>query len=113
LKNHLKTYKQIYYGIGILILLAALGYFIADVSWDNMMNTLTATEVPTPAPTLTPISALDEALRTGDSISGVDLVSTEAGILIGKNVVFQGKAQSRNAININCIHIYAILPFTI
>lgn len=56
----MKAYKQIYYVIGILVLLAVLGYFLADASWDNVMNTLTATETPTlvPVPTPTPIAAL-------------------------------------------------------
>ena len=42
----MKQYRQIFYVIGILILLAILGYFLADYSWDNVMDTLLATEVP-------------------------------------------------------------------
>ncbi len=42
----MKQYRQIFYVIGIIILLALLGYFLADYSWDNVMETLLATEVP-------------------------------------------------------------------
>jgi uncharacterized membrane protein len=58
--NQIKQYKLIFYAIGILLLIAILGYLIADASWDNVMDTLTATEVPTlvPTSTPTPISAV-------------------------------------------------------
>ncbi|MGD8403972.1 MAG: hypothetical protein PVJ21_09940 [Anaerolineales bacterium] len=47
--------RLILYFIGILVLLAILGYFLASYSWDNIMNILTATEIPSPTPTLTPL----------------------------------------------------------
>ena len=42
----MKQYRQIFYIIGAILLLAILGYFLADYSWDNVMDTLLATEVP-------------------------------------------------------------------
>ncbi len=42
----MKQYRLIFYVVGFLILLAILGYFLADYSWDNVMDTLLATEVP-------------------------------------------------------------------
>jgi hypothetical protein len=56
----MKQDKLIFYAIGLLILIAIIGYFLADASWDVVMDTLTATEVPTlvPTPTLTPTSAI-------------------------------------------------------
>ena len=42
----MKQYKQIFFVIGILVLLAILGYFLADASWNTIMDTLVATEVP-------------------------------------------------------------------
>lgn len=52
--NQIKQYKLVFYAIGILLLIAIFGYLIADASWNNVMDTLTATEVPTPVPTSTP-----------------------------------------------------------
>jgi hypothetical protein len=49
--NQIKQYKLIFYVIGFFLLIAVLGYLIADASWDNVMDTLTATEVPSPTPT--------------------------------------------------------------
>lgn len=42
----MKPYRQIFYVIAILALLALLGYLLADYSWENIMDTLLATEVP-------------------------------------------------------------------
>ena len=42
----MKPYRQIFYVIAILALLALLGYLLADYSWNNIMDTLLATEVP-------------------------------------------------------------------
>ena len=49
--NRVNQNRLIFYAIGILILIAILGYLLADYSWDNVMDTLTATEVPSPTPT--------------------------------------------------------------
>jgi len=51
--NRLNQDRVLLYFIGILVLLAILGYFLAAYSWDNVMDILTATEVP--IPTSTPI----------------------------------------------------------
>ena len=58
--NQIRQYKQIFYVITILILLGVLGYFLADTSWNTIMDTLTATEIPSPPPTLrpTPVSII-------------------------------------------------------
>lgn len=42
----MKPTRGIYYAIGLLILLAVIGYLLADYSWDNVMEFLVATEVP-------------------------------------------------------------------
>jgi hypothetical protein len=47
----MKQYKQIYYLLAFLVLLVVVGYFLADSSWNVVMDTLTATEIPSPAPT--------------------------------------------------------------
>jgi hypothetical protein len=52
--NRLNQDRLLLYFIGILVLLAILGYFLAAYSWDNVMNILTATEVPIPTITPTP-----------------------------------------------------------
>ena len=46
----MKQDKLVYYAIGFLVLVAILGYFLAVKSWDNVMDILTATEVPSPSP---------------------------------------------------------------
>jgi hypothetical protein len=57
----MKQYKQIFYLIGFLILLIVVGYLLADSSWNIVMDTLTATEVPSPSPAPTPNEATPQA----------------------------------------------------
>jgi len=52
--NRLNQDRLLFYFIGILVLLAIIGYFLAAYSWDNVMNILTATKVPIPTFTPTP-----------------------------------------------------------
>jgi len=52
--NRMNQDRLLFYVIGILILLAIFGYFLASYSWDNVMDILTATEIPIPTPTFTP-----------------------------------------------------------
>jgi hypothetical protein len=52
----MKQDKLIYYAIGLLLLIAVLGYFIATYSWDKVMDTLTATGTPSPVPPLTTVA---------------------------------------------------------
>jgi len=47
----MKQYKHIFYLIGFLILLIVVGYLLAQSSWNVVMDTLTATVTPSPAPT--------------------------------------------------------------
>ena len=42
----MKQYRQIFYVIGIVIILGILGYLLIDVSWGNFVDTLLATETP-------------------------------------------------------------------
>ena len=53
----MKQYKQIYYLVGFLVLIIVVGYYIADSSWNVVMDTLTATEVPSPSPSPSPSPA--------------------------------------------------------
>ena len=48
--NRVNQNRLIFYAIGFLILITILGYLLADYSWDNVMDTLTATEIPSPSP---------------------------------------------------------------
>jgi hypothetical protein len=41
-----EQYRGIYYAIAILILLAVLGYFLADYNWNNIVDNFIVTEVP-------------------------------------------------------------------
>jgi len=50
----MKQYKQIYYLVGFLVLIIVVGYYIADSSWNVVMDTLTATEIPSPSPSPSP-----------------------------------------------------------
>jgi len=52
--NRLNQDRLLFYFIGILVLLAIIGYFLAAYSWNNVMNILTATDVPIPTFTPTP-----------------------------------------------------------
>lgn len=52
--NRMGQDRLIFYVIGILVLLAILGYFLAAYSWDRVMDILTATEIPSPTSTVTP-----------------------------------------------------------
>jgi hypothetical protein len=60
----MKQDKLIFYAIGLLVLITIIGYFLADYSWDNVMDTLTATEVPSPTPTS--ISATPQTTSLSD-----------------------------------------------
>ena len=42
----MKQDKLIFYAIGILILLAILGYILVDYSWGNFIDILQPTELP-------------------------------------------------------------------
>ena len=50
--------------IGILVLLAVFGYFLADNSWDNVMDVLLATEIPSPSRGPTPDTANPQTSET-------------------------------------------------
>lgn len=42
----MKPDRSLYYAIGVLILLAVVGYLLASTGWDNVMQVLLATETP-------------------------------------------------------------------
>lgn len=52
--NRLNQDRLLLYFIGILVLLAILGYFLAAYSWDRAIDILSVTETPFPTPTFTP-----------------------------------------------------------
>ena len=42
----MKQYRQIFYVIGIVIILGILEYLLLDASWGNFIDTLLATQTP-------------------------------------------------------------------
>ena len=42
----MKQYRQIFYVIGIVIILGILGYLLLEYNWDNVVDTLIITEAP-------------------------------------------------------------------